>query len=63
MEIQIGEIFKPSHGHFILKVIALFESQALCQVICDNKVKSRTMERKSTILEMERLSSLEKELM
>ena len=62
MEIKVGEIFKPDHGHFVLKVIGVFESGALCQVIYDNKVKSKTMERKNTLFEMKRLSSLEREL-
>ena len=61
MEIEIGDVFK--HGMLLFKVIEEINiSTSRCSILFDNRIVATTYEHKTTLLKMEKLSSLEKEL-
>jgi hypothetical protein len=64
MEIEIGDIFK---AHFIFwklyKVVKLEKYAAHCRVYSGGRFLGVTLEHKNTLLNMKKLSSLEKELL
>jgi hypothetical protein len=59
MEIEIGDVFEST---IYFKVVGLLSSNLVeCEVYIDNRVVI-TVEHKNTLLKMQKLSSLEKEL-
>jgi hypothetical protein len=64
MEIEVGDVFK---AHFIFwklyKVVKLENYAAHCRVYFEGRFLGVTLEHKNTLLNMQRLSKLEKELM
>lgn len=68
MEIQINDIF--SQYNHVYNTIALFKVVTIenrnivrCLVYMQNRIVGDTLEYKSTLFKMQKLSSLEKELM
>ena len=64
MEIEVGDVFKIT---FIVpqlyKVVRLEKDAAHCRVYFDDRFVGVTLEHKNTLFKMQKLSSLEKELM
>lgn len=60
MEIQVGDVFKSMLYNF--KVIQIKNGYANCEVFLYNRKVGMSLEHKNTLLKMQKLSSLEKEL-
>lgn len=69
MEIEVGDMFRNSYDYEIIHVfvVVLNYSSAnktyLCEVYHGNRLIASTVEQKNTLLKMQRLTPLEKELM
>lgn len=64
MEIQIGDVFKHTWTFpKLFKVVKMDGDRIQCNVYFDNRFVGITSEKKNTLLKMQKLSSLEKELM
>jgi hypothetical protein len=62
MEIEIGDIFK--HGRLLFKVIEKIDFFYIrCNIFYDKRIVATSNEHPNTLLNMKKLSSLEKELM
>ncbi len=64
MEIEIGDVFMlPWNFSKLFEVVKLEKNAAHCRVYFDDRFVGVTLEHKNTLLKMQKLSSLEKELM
>lgn len=63
MEIQLGDIFKLGHGNYLYMVRSIGVTYIEVNVFYDNRIVGKCLEHRNTLLKMQKLSSLEKELM
>ena len=67
MEVKIGDVFRDSHKSYIeylFKVVEIVDHiRVNCEVHLANGCLRRSIEHKNTLLKMQKLSSLEKELL
>jgi hypothetical protein len=61
MEIHIGDVF--SSVIYKFKVIQIKNNYINCEVYFHSRIVGKSLEHKNTLLRMQKLSSLEKELM
>lgn len=61
MEVEVGDVFKL--GNYLYMVRSIGVTLVEVNVFYDNRIVGESLEHKNTLLKMQKLSSLEKELM
>ena len=67
MEIEVGDVFRDSptlYIEYLIKVVEIIDcTRVACEVDLGGGFVRRSIEHKNTLLKMQKLSSLEKELL